>query len=308
MGIFSRKFVVMWLMFMCIFFYGLRSEAAQLLITDQSSDALFETEFANPKHLNVLQILNEHVTVKTKFGGAFVSSLSGFDKEFKEREGAQWFYYVNGIMSPVGAVEYHPTESDHIWWDCHGWGGDRFLGAVVGAYPEPFVSGYGGKVSPTVVWAAQGFEAEAQALTKTLSGFGVTTAKVSSLTRDSSFDIENSISICIGPWAKLEENNSLADMFKNGNKLGIFFTAEDGKIIPLNWNGGRGNFLEKAGIIFAAKSAFQGVNPVWFITGTDESSTREALDLLLNHPDQIKKRPGIFLAGGAISNVPLPAN
>ena len=41
-----------------------------------------------------------------------------------------------------------------MWWDLHDWAATRVIRAVVGAYPEPFVRGIGGKRYPTTLECA----------------------------------------------------------------------------------------------------------------------------------------------------------
>ena len=55
---------------------------------------------------------------------------------------------MNGILADDGAAAHKLASGDRIWWDHHDWGASQDVRAVVGAYPEPFVSGVDGKKLP----------------------------------------------------------------------------------------------------------------------------------------------------------------
>ena len=64
-----------------------------------------------------------------------------------ERRAARsdWFFYVNGIESPIGAAEYELGDGDRVWWDYRDWTAAMRVPAVVGSWPEPFVHGFDGE-------------------------------------------------------------------------------------------------------------------------------------------------------------------
>ncbi|MEW9124912.1 MAG: DUF4430 domain-containing protein [Thermotaleaceae bacterium] len=57
----------------------------------------------------------------------------------KTEKKEDWFYWVNGILAPVGVAEYRPQAGDEIWWDYHDWNMTMFVPAVIGSYPHPFI-------------------------------------------------------------------------------------------------------------------------------------------------------------------------
>jgi hypothetical protein len=81
--------------------------------------------------------------VATADGGRFVSGIDGLSGNQSTRD---WFFFVNGIQSDVGATDVTLHAGDRVWWDrrpytpAHG----MDVPAVVGSYPEPFVHGTGG--------------------------------------------------------------------------------------------------------------------------------------------------------------------
>ena len=51
-----------------------------------------------------------------------------------------WFFYVNGVESPVGATQVRVHGGDRIWWDYRDWTAAMRVPAVVGSWPQPFAA------------------------------------------------------------------------------------------------------------------------------------------------------------------------
>jgi hypothetical protein len=80
--------------------------------------------------------------VGTSYAGRFVESIDGLSGD--RSAGTDWLYFINGIAPDSGAadVELHP--GDHEWWDRRYWSDLVQTPVAIGAWPEPFVHGYGG--------------------------------------------------------------------------------------------------------------------------------------------------------------------
>ncbi len=96
----------------------------------------------------VMRLLQSKYDVKTRYGGGFVQAIDGVAGGQENGRRADWFYYVNGIEAPVGAAERRVSAGDHVWWDHHTWDAAQRVPAVVGSFPEPFLSGSEGKRFP----------------------------------------------------------------------------------------------------------------------------------------------------------------
>jgi len=106
---------------------------------------------ARPAFFPFLAILGFFVLSRVTVGEWFVSG--GCDAGAKR----DWFYFVNGVEADRGAAEYRLRPGDVLWWDYRSWSGDDMRQpVVVGAFPEPFLHGYDGRVRPVAVR----FEAE----------------------------------------------------------------------------------------------------------------------------------------------------
>jgi uncharacterized protein DUF4430 len=123
---------------------GNGEEDALLWVTrDRGADVLLTATV--PSGLSAIQALEREADVETGYGGRFVRGIEGVDDSPSAKR--SWFYFVNGIEADRGAAEYTVKPGDVIWWDYRSWSGNAMREPiVVGAFPEPFLHGYGGNV------------------------------------------------------------------------------------------------------------------------------------------------------------------
>jgi hypothetical protein len=100
-----------------------------------------------PAGLSAMQGLDRVAEVKTRYGGRYVRAVDGVAEHGRR----SWFYYVNGYLADQGSVEYRLRKGDVEWWDYRSWRDPLDDAVVVGAFPEPFLHGYGGRRRRTVV-------------------------------------------------------------------------------------------------------------------------------------------------------------
>jgi uncharacterized protein DUF4430 len=100
-----------------------------------------------PAGVSVVQALHRVAEVKTRFGGRYVREIDGV----RERGRSAWFYYVNGYLADRSAADYRLRSGDLAWWDYRSWRDPAQDPVVVGAFPEPFLHGYGGKRLPVAI-------------------------------------------------------------------------------------------------------------------------------------------------------------
>jgi hypothetical protein len=123
-------------------------DAASLWITrDRGAEVVLTADV--PAGVTAMQALDEVADVETRFGGRFVQSINGIEGSLAGRR--DWFYFVNGIESDRAATEYTLHRGDIVWWDFREWGEVMRAPVVVGAFPEPFLHGFGGKTRPAAV-------------------------------------------------------------------------------------------------------------------------------------------------------------
>ena len=119
---------------------------ATLWVTrDRGAQVLHSTSV--PAGESVLQALDRVAKVKTRFGGRYVRGVDGVE----EQGNRAWFYYVNGYLADRSAADYRLRPGDLAWWDYRAWRDPAQDPVVLGAFPQPFLSGYDGKRRPAVV-------------------------------------------------------------------------------------------------------------------------------------------------------------
>jgi hypothetical protein len=140
---------------------------ARLWVTrDRGSDVLVETTV--PAGQTLLRALRSTAKVTTRYGGAFVQSIDGVDGSLQRHE--DWFWFVNGLTGDRSAASYRLRDGDVAWWDYRDWSGDAgTLEVVAGAFPEPFLHGYGGTTRPAAVRYAPRLRVGAERIARVLA-------------------------------------------------------------------------------------------------------------------------------------------
>lgn len=122
---------------------------ATLWVTQDRGQSLL-VEQAVSSGVSVLRTLDAEADVETSYGGRFIDAVEGVADDAAGQK--SWFFFVNGIEADRGAAEYRVRPGDVVWWDYRPWT-ERTMRqpVVVGAFPEPFLHGYGGRVRPAAV-------------------------------------------------------------------------------------------------------------------------------------------------------------
>ena len=124
------------------------SGTAHLWVTrDRGATLLVDTTV--PAGQTLMRALRSEAKVETRYGGRFVDAINGVHGSLSARH--DWFWFVNGLAGDTSAAEYRLHAGDVAWWDYRDWSNDPELAVVVGAFPEPFVHGFGGVRRPVVV-------------------------------------------------------------------------------------------------------------------------------------------------------------
>jgi hypothetical protein len=144
------------------------SSATLWVTQDRGADVVLTSTV--PTGLNAIQALDRKADIETRYGGRYIQSVNGVEGSLNA--GRDWFYFVNGIEPDVGGVEVKLHTGDVVWWDFREWSGGQDEPVVVGAFPEPFLHGWGGKRRPAQVQAPPGLAGEAAELRGVLGGAG----------------------------------------------------------------------------------------------------------------------------------------
>ena len=86
-----------------------------------------------------LRLLDREAEIETRYGGGFVQSIEGVAGATEGDRRFDWFFYMNGIESPVGSADVQVRGGDRVWWDHREWTDAMRVPAVIGSWPEPFL-------------------------------------------------------------------------------------------------------------------------------------------------------------------------
>lgn len=221
----------------------------------------------------VMRLLESEAEIETRYGGGFVHAIEGVAESRRDGDPHDWFFFVDGAESPIGAAEVEIEGSERIWWDYRDWSAIYHVPAVVGSWPAPFADGIGGKRYPVVVECREGGAACGETR-KALEDEGATVA---------AGEPKDAIRVLVGPWQRLR-TDAVAKLIEAGpGESGVFADFEatgDGYELLVQDEAGetRGRLGLEAGLV-AATSRY-GAPPVWVVTGGTAAAVREAAEAL----------------------------
>jgi hypothetical protein len=226
-----------------------------------------------------------------------VESIDGVGVGSRER----WFRYVNGIgsTSALALASAHP--GDQVWWDLHSDTQTTTARAVVGAYPEPFEHGDGGRRLPTTLECGTDVDAACKQVAVALAADGVKVAN-SVLGTGSGLD---SLGVVVGTWKEIE-GELVATLVDHGpSASGIYAKFTDGgEMLELLDSEGRVvRTLGGASGLVAATRDTQS-EPTWLITGTDAAGVTAAAKALT--ATVLRKRFAVAVNGDHAFGLPAP--
>jgi len=272
-------------------------------------ELLFERSLELKANTNALDALKQVAAVETAYGDGFVNAINGtrttFAGPFGDRQ--DWFFYVNGMASNTGALDYILHSGDIEQWDYHGWDFQQTTPATIGQFPEPFLHGQRNNIRPTVVTYTDNFEKEAVSLVQRLGGLGVKAAGMKKITELTETEKESSNLIIIG----LPDAPVVSEINRQWRQLGLFARFDGKSLTVFNARGEvAGNYTSNTGIIMATQNPWNpggtgaGENVAWLISGTDESGVRAAVDVLVNRMDELKYAYAAVVNGGKVTRLP----
>ncbi|MBO8159873.1 DUF4430 domain-containing protein [Thermosyntropha sp.] len=285
---------------------GTKSLRARLIVTqDFGNKVLYDKEVEFDEENSVMEILKENLEVETAYGGGFVSAINGIKSAGDLNSGVRkdWFYYVNGICSDVGAGDMPAHNGDVIWWDYHAWVAGPVNSAVIGCYPEPFCNGYRGETKKAVILTFPEYQKLAEKLKNSLIVLGVKEVEIAGIEEERLKKRENPV-LVIGEWQQLEKIgylNSLNQAYrKNGS--GLHFTKEGIEILSLQGDPVKTVAISAAAVV-ALGEGLGDENPCWIIAGNDQESLTEAIEILKS-PEKIRYMYGAVITRDKIIRVP----
>jgi hypothetical protein len=244
----------------------------------------------------VMRLLEGEAEITTRFGGGFVQSIEGVAGRHGSGRPHDWFFYVDGVESPIGAEHYELEGGERVWWDYRDWSTTNHVPAVVGSWPAPFSDGIGGKRYPVVVECREGGAACGE-VRQALEQEGVEPASGSP---------DGAIRVLVGPWQRLR-TDTVAQLLEDGPaESGVFADFEatgDGyEVVALDEGGERARRLSPETGLVAATSRYGG-SPVWVVTGDTKASVQMAAKAL--DATQLRHRYAVAIEDGKVTPLPL---
>lgn len=258
---------------------------------------------------SALDAVMQVAEVETSYGGGFVNSINGIHSGYTGGKSAKedWFFYINGIMSNIGALDYILYPCDVVHWDFHDWRFQMFTPATIGAFPESFRYGFGGSKFPTLIVCSDNLRDVTENLKRQLIKLGVTDIDVKEFSDLSKNEREGSNLILLGTM----DNGLIAELNQNWRRLGFFAYIDNGSIVALNAEGEvTARYDTDAGLIQATQNPWnpKGTgaceNVVWVVTGIDETGVKEAAGVLTNHHVKLRYAHAVIIDNGKIIKVP----
>lgn len=244
---------------------------------------------------SVMRVLEGSAEIATRYGGGFVQAIDGIEAERSGGRLRDWFFYVDGIESPIGAAEYELEGGERIWWDYRDWSVVNRVAAVVGSWPAPFITGYEGERHPVAV-ECRGREGTCARVRAALAEVGVAVAEGSP---------KGAIRVLVGPWARLRTDPAAALIEAGEEESGVFaeFERQGGSyaLVGLDPAGEMSHRFGSGAGLVAATRRYEAP-PTWLVTGGTAAGVREAAGLLT----AARLRDHYAVASEAGKETPLP--
>jgi hypothetical protein len=251
----------------------------------------------------VMSLLERNAAVTTRYGGGFVESIAGHSGGSEGGEPSDWFYYVNGVQASKGAAETNVHPGDRVWWDLHDWSQTDEVPAVVGSYPEPFLSGLEGLRQPVRVECTQPEGNPCLTVRAHLRAAGVRFA----LAAPAPAGEPDTLRLLVGTWPQVRGDFNSQALERGPRASGVYArVASSGRaLVLLDASGATVRTLTGSAGLIAATRSGEG-DPEWVLTGTDAAGVAlaaHALDEVALHG-----RFAVALtATGAVLPLPQPS-
>jgi Domain of unknown function (DUF4430) len=262
---------------------------------DFGATPLLERSVEASESDTVMRVLEGNAEIATRYGGGYVQSIEGLEEAQRGGRPYDWFFFVDGVESPIGAADYALKGGERIWWDYRDWAATNHVPAVVGSWPAPFVAGYEGEAHPVTV-ECEGGGAACADVRRALEAAGVTIAAGSP---------GAAIRVLVGPWVRLRSDPAAAQIESGPQDSGVYADfVSDGAGYRLSGLDAAGrparDFGPAAGLV-AATRRYEGP-PVWLVTGTTSAAVQSAAGLL----EAAKLRDHYAVASEDGKETPLP--
>jgi Domain of unknown function (DUF4430) len=247
----------------------------------------------------VMSLLERNAKIATRYGGGFVQSIDGLSGGSEAGDPVDWFYYVNGLEATRGAAETTVHPGERIWWDRHDWGQAETVPAVVGSFPEPFLTGIAGKRLPVRVECVEPSEPACRTALDRLRAARVPAA----LAAASGAYSPQTLRLLVGPFGSIAADPAAHRLEQGPRASGVYarFAPSGASVTLLDARGRATRTLGPGtGLVAAIRQGEDA--PVWLVTGTDRAGVARASRAL--EEAALRDRFALALAPGGAAPLP----
>lgn len=284
-----------------------RPEIELIVTRDYGNEEILKESVVLEKYWTVLDAMDATVEISTDYGGSFISGINGLESNSDGASGKRmdWFYYINGVCADVGPLDYDLNQGDVVWWDYHEWESmDSTNSTVIGSYPEPFVNGYRGVDVETTIMSSEENSSLAQELKEALVEEGAV-IEIAEIDNSIIEDRKGPV-IVVGQWNELSEVEYISKLNEAYTRNGsyVYYSSQGLEIMN------RGNemvnmFRSEAGSVVSHGDGLGDDNPLWIVSGVDNSGLEQALKLLINKSEEIYCTYSVAIEGDEIIRLPV---
>lgn len=257
---------------------------ADLRVTrDFGATELVEATLEDPAASDtIVRFLDEHAEVETSYGDNFVESIDGLAGSTDGGGLEDWFFFVNGYYSDIGAGEATVRPGDRIWWDHRFWSEAYRVPAVVGSWPEPFLHGEEGEPLAVIVECVGTGSPTAEACENAVANLEREGVEVEREDVGEPVSHPDALRVLVGAWdalrsdpaaAQLEDGPSVSGVYADVVPCGSGYSFE-----ILGSDARPRQQLPASGMVAAVR--FEDEQPTWLVTGTLPDAVDEAAALL----------------------------
>lgn len=266
---------------------------------------VLERSLAAKESDTVMRLLEGEADVSTRYGGGFVHAIDGVAEEQRGGDPYDWFFYVDGVESQVGAAEVELDGGERVWWDYRNWSATNHVPAVVGSWPAPF-AGTGGEGDPVAVECAEPSRGSLVRNDRTKEPQACVAAR-GALEREgvavASGSPEKAIRVLVGTWDRLRSDPTARLIEEGPAESGVYADFQAGiELVGLDERGEPArSFAPDTGLV-AATSRYGGL-PVWVVTGKTAAAVRAAAEAL--DSEHLRDHYAVAIENGKSTPLPL---
>ena len=217
---------------------------------------------------------------------------------------SDWFFFVNGVESGVGAGEYELSPGDRVQWDYRRWDVAMRVPAIVGAFPEPFLHGLEGRRRPVRVECEDADAPVCEAAKERLEGVGVSPSGASL----GAPGTENVTRLVVARWPRARIVRGAAGLEEGPEATGVFarFVPEERTLELLDEDGEparRTHPGDGVGLVLAMRPRADEL--VWLVTALDERGLEAGVRAL--REGRLRDAFAVAVTGPTVEKLPLPA-